>query len=350
MKEQNKTRIHNIFDSISGLLTPGWTVILFFVLIPKPELLAQACCSGGVPMGGTLGLGTTDAKSLQVLVTYDNNIINDLVDVRSLLQDETRSRQTRSAIIEVNYGLSEKWAIAAFIPYVTQERRILGFDFTEEFTSAQGLGDIIFLLKYNLINPEKNPKLQWVVGAGPKIPTGKTDFNNNSGLIMTADMQPGSGSLDGFFWTFFQKSRFLADPLSLVAVSTFRKSGTNRNYNEVQHYKFGDDFQFNLGLNYNFFAHWPIDVFVFGRYRNQTVDIIDGNTFPSSGGEWVYVIPGFNINLAQNMAFRASIDLPVHRNLLGTQLTTSYRYTMAMFFNIPFKKNNEFLKTKFGDL
>lgn len=320
---------------VHGLLLLVLT--LFFAVIPNFPIYSQACCSGGVPVGGTIGLGTADAKSVQILITYDHNIINDLMDRRNLLEDATRSRQTRSMILELNYGLTDRWAITGFIPYVRQERLINGFQGNEEFTSTQGLGDIILLLKYRMLNPEKYQNMDWIVGLGPKLPVGKSNFTNPLGLTLVADMQPGSGSLDGFFWTFFQKSKFLSNHLSLVAISTYRKSGANKQYNEVQTYQFGDDFQVNLGINYNFFVRMPVDIFLLGRYRSQTVDVIDDNVFPGSGGKWIYLIPGFNLNLGQNTAFRASIDLPVYRDLMGTQLTTTYRYTLAFFINLPFQ-------------
>lgn len=324
-------------------------ITLLFAVITNYSL-GQACCSGGVPLGGTLGLGTADYKSFQFLLTHDRNIINDLMSNSTLLKDETRSRMTTSTLLEVNYGINERWAVAAVLPFVRQERIIKGFEGQEEFTATQGVGDIMLLLKYRILNPETTPLMEWVVGGGPKIATGKTDFVNNIGLTLPADMQPGSGSLDGMFWTFFQKSKFPIQPMSLVMVSTFRKSGKNNDYNGSQVYQFGDEFQVNLGVNYNFFANWPIDIFAFGRYRSQTVDMIDGNVFPGSGGKWVYVIPGFNISVIPDLSFRASVDLPVYRNLYGTQLTTTYRYTMAVFYNFNPNKKNISNTLKFGEL
>jgi hypothetical protein len=301
---------------------------------------AQTCCSGGVPLGGSLGLGTAESQSLQVLLTYDYNAINDLVSFSEQLDDDTRSRTTQSSIVEINYGLNNRFSLTGVVPFIRQTRAIHAYS-GEDFTATQGLGDMVFLVKYRLINPENISEIDWVIGAGPKIPTAKTDFTNNQGLTLPADMQPGSGSLDGIFWSYFLKSRFLKNPnLGLAAVTTFRYSGANKHYNETQTYKFGNEFQFNLGLNYSFFAKWPIDVFTFLRYRIQAEDIIDGGVFPSSGGEWVYAIPGMNIHFSPNWSFRLSGDIPVYRKLEGTQLTTSYKITAAVLFNIPFNRNN----------
>jgi hypothetical protein len=320
-----------------------WGAFFFMLLmLVFPVILsAQTCCSGGVPLGGSLGLGAAEGKSLQVLVTYDYNAINDLVSSSEELDDDTRSRTTQSSIIELNYGLNQRFSVTGVVPFIKQTRTIQAYNGTEDFTATQGLGDVVFLVKYRIINSEKTSELDWVVGAGPKFPTAKTDFTNNQGLVLPADMQPGSGSFDGIFWSYFLKSRFLNNPnLGLVAVTAFRYSGENKNYNTTQTYRFGNEFQFSMGLNYNFFLKWPVNVFAFARYRFQDEDLIDGGIFPSSGGQWVYVIPGLNINFSPLWSMRISGDIPVYRKLEGTQLTTSGKFTAGILFNIPFKKND----------
>lgn len=317
-----------------------WMWFLFFAIIPN-QALSQACCSGGVPLGGSLGLGTAENKSVQFLMTYDRNILKDLMNFDQVLDDDTRTRLTNSWLMEVNYGLSDRFAVTSVIPYIEQVRIINGFEGKKETTRTNGLGDLVILLKYRMFNPEKVESMDWVLGAGPKLPTGRTDYSNSTGLVLPADMQPGSGSLDAFFWSYYQKNNLFIRPLSLVNVITFRKSGKNISYNSVQTYEFGDEFQVNLGLNYNvFLVRWPVDIFFFLRYRSQTEDFIDGNTFPSTGGKWVYGIPGINWAFHPNLAFRASSDIPIYRKLDGTQLTTSSKFTFSLFFNLSQKKES----------
>jgi hypothetical protein len=302
---------------------------------------AQTCCSGGVPLGGSLGLGAAEGKSLQILVTYDYNALNTLMDVSERLDDQARSRTTQSTILEMNYGLNNRFSVTGVLPFVRQSRTIQGFEGREEFTAVQGIGDVVLLAKYRILKPGLNTTIDWIIGAGPKIPTARTDFTNNQGLTLAADMQPGSGSLDGILWSNFMISRLFKQPnLGLVSVTSYHYSGANNNYNGSQRYRFGNEFQFNLGLNYNFFAHWPIDVFSFLRYRSQTEDLIDGGVFPSSGGKWVYAIPGVNVQFSPSWSFRLSVDIPLYRKLDGTQLTTSYKLTAAVLLDIPFSNND----------
>jgi hypothetical protein len=325
-------------------------LVLFATFLCFQKLMGQACCSGGVPVGGTLGLGTADPKAVQFLLTYDHNVIRDLMDHKTLFDDDTRSRLTRSALMELNYGINERFALTMVLPFVRQERSIREYNNQIGFTQAQGLGDMVFLLKYRILNQQYNPTSEWLIGIGPKIPTGKTDFKNNQGLTMVADMQPGSGSLDGMFWSFYQKSNFLIKPMSLLGILTYRASGKNRSYNQTQVYQFGNEFQANIGINYNLLVHWPMDVFVFGRYRSQTVDLVDGNTFPGSGGKWVYAIPGLSVHFNPDISFRAWADLPVYRSLNGSQLTTTYKYSLSLFFNLSKKSKEPVFNLKLDEL
>ncbi len=314
-----------------------WFAIMLgmVMLMVSQNASSQACCSGGVPLGGSLGLGTAENKSLQFLLTYDYNLLNDLFDGSDRLQDNTRSRTTHSALLEVNYGLSSRFSIIGVIPFVRQERSIRSFGGKEDFTSTNGLGDAVFLIKYRILDPVKRHHTEWVVGAGPKISTGINNLTNNDGLILVADMQPGSGSLDGIFYSYFQIRQMFHPNLSMMTVATLRWSGQNTSYNRTQTYRFGNDFQLNLGLSYNFFAYWPIDLFAYTRYRYQKADLIDNFVFPGSGGQYVYAIPGFNIHFRPNMSVRLSGDIPVYRRLQGTQLTTSYKLTAAISYTIP---------------
>src|SRR6056297_801635 len=99
-----------------------WSVVyvVILVLVFPGISTAQTCCSGGVPLGGSLGLGAAEKKSLQVLVTYDYNAINDLVSFSDQLEDDTRSRTTQSSIIEVNYGINQRWSLTGVVPFIKQ--------------------------------------------------------------------------------------------------------------------------------------------------------------------------------------------------------------------------------------
>jgi hypothetical protein len=139
-----------------------------------------------------------------------------------------------------------------------------------------------------------------------------------------------------------KKDALLVPNLSWLLISTFKLNGENQRLNNSQTYHFGNSLQVTSGLNYNLFVGWPIDVFVFGRYRYQPPDLINDVSLPGSGGEWVSLLQGVNFNISPNFSARASFQLPVYRALKGVQLTTSYRTGFSVFYNLALSKDQEF--------
>lgn len=299
----------------------------------------QACCSGGVPLGGSLGLGTANSKTLQLTLTHDYNSMKDLVNDSYLLEDDTRSRSTHSSILEINYGLNNRFSLTGVLPVIKQTRTIKGFNGNIEKTETQGIGDILFLVKYRILNPAFNLKSEWIIGGGPKLPTAKTNFTNNQGLALVADMQPGSGSFDWFIWSYYTTKGISGSNFGVTVITSYRHSGENKNYTITQTYRFGNEFQVGAGTDYSFFIKWPVKVFYTLRYRLQTDDIIDQFIFPSTGGKWLHSVPGINIDFTPQLSMRFSGEIPIYRKLNGTQLTTSHKLTAAISYTIPFNKN-----------
>ena len=127
-------------------------LLLLFALPAWNTLSAQACCSGGVPISGNLGLASSTPGDLQLQLTYDHNTLRDLLTVSEVLDDRSRTRKTLSLMLESSYDLSPRFSTSALVPFVRQERLIQTLSGTEDFTANHGLGDIIFLVRYNLIS------------------------------------------------------------------------------------------------------------------------------------------------------------------------------------------------------
>ncbi|MFK7923010.1 MAG: hypothetical protein AB8H47_13690, partial [Bacteroidia bacterium] len=123
------------------------------------------------------------------------------------------------------------------------------------------------------------------------------------------------------------------------ALSTFRYSGTNPTYNNVQSYRFGNEFQLQAGISDRILlGKLMLDPSIMLRYRTVGTDQIDGNEFASTGGHWLDIIPGLQFNIGQQAYWRISANIPVFRSLAGTQLTTSHKITMALYYRFGGKK------------
>jgi hypothetical protein len=89
---------------------------------------------------------------------------------------------------------------------------------TTQTVGGTGLGDAMLLVKYRFYRRDsQRGTTQASVSAGPKIPTGRTDFRDSKGSLLPASLQAGSGSTDFFLaanWTYtglFNVRRLVAD-------------------------------------------------------------------------------------------------------------------------------------------
>ena len=211
----------------------------------------------------------------------------------------------------------------------------------ENSENTQGLGDAVVLLKYKVTAGDADAANSVWLGAGPKMPLGRTNFNNSSDLILPADMQPGSGAWDVLLWGNYTGKRVIWPNLSATALGTYALKGTNPSYNEVQEYKFGNELLGTAGLAYRLVVKkLLLDPNVSLQYRRTEPDEIDGGLFPNTGGQWINVIPGLTWNINSNVQLRASARIPVYRNLTGTQVTTSYRTNVGVWWRIPSKNSS----------
>ena len=322
------------------------TIMYYFFFVNSTyNSFAQACCSGGVPLAGSIGTGTATAKNLQVLITYDVNLLKDLIDTGTKLQDENRQRTVHSILTEFNYGISKPFTITTLFSYIIQQRKVLQTNGETDNLFVVGMGDMVFLLKYNLL--WYRPGLRWsaAVGAGPKIPLGRSGLTDESDILLPADLQPGSGAWDGMFWFYAARQLTTTNPFRLESMATYRITGTNHNFyaniSPDLGYKFGNEFQYIIGAAYTITSKWMMsDALLQVRYRSTMADMVGGSIIPNTGGRWLYLIPGINLQTNQKLSFRLTGEIPVYRHLTGTQLSTSYKFNISILYNYEFNKKD----------
>ncbi|MFQ5582831.1 MAG: hypothetical protein ACE5GL_00155 [Calditrichia bacterium] len=303
--------------------------IVLIIFSGLPSLLySQACCSGGVPFLGALEVSTTPANNFQLSLTYDYNRLSRVYTGSNFLEVDPNQRQRigQSVLLEASYGFSSRFS-ATVVTSVIQQKRRIASDITGEtdFIRANGLGDAAVLAKFSIIPFNLLSRREAAIGAGVKIPFGENNFNVN-GIRVSDDLQPGSGSWDGILWGYLARGFYPKIPVTAFLRSSYRLTGTN-SFN----YKFGNEFLLSLGgiLSTKSFLSYSM----LFRYRSVTADQRNDATLPNSGGKWLYVIPGLNVNLSSSMGVRLSGQVPVYRNLDGTQLTTTYRLSVALFYS-----------------
>ena len=312
------------------------TVFLIFGAYPG----RTQCCSGGVPVSGTIGASTSDKGQTKLSLIYDLNVLNDLFEQRVNLNDKSRERRTHSILTEINYGFTDRISFTGLLSFVRQERRIQAISGFDNNTFTRGVGDAMLLFKYRIIRASLTKNVQWSIGLGPKIPLGSSTKVDNQGISLPADLQPGSGAWDALFWTVFDRYHLFVKNLTFTSMITYRLTGVNQTYLGDERYRFGNELAVNIFPTYRLNTNWMMFDFGLGvRYRNQIEDQFNDQYFPNSGGDFISVIPNFALNPSPNLAFKISANLPVYRNVSGTQLTTSYKFSAALSWK--FKKRTQ---------
>ncbi|MEM1322845.1 MAG: transporter [Bacteroidota bacterium] len=314
--------------------------ILLLASLLSPWLcFAQSCCSGGVPLSSNLGLPASQAGVLQLNLSYDLNVLNTLKVERERLDDDSRNRITHSALLQLSYSLTDRWAVEGFFSFLRQERRI-NQEVSSSLEAAQGIGDAVFLLKYKLWATAQEETV-WQIALGAKAPTGPYDRRSGSGLILNAELQPGGGAWDGILWSQLTHSMDWRPSMSFSTTATYSRKGENEDYlNGSQHYKFGDEWQLIVGLSDQLaLGKRLLDPSLSFRYRNAQPDLVDGFDLPSTGGQWVFLNPAFSYWWSSNLASNASVELPVYAKVIGTQFSPTFRLNIGFFYRIPTRPN-----------
>lgn len=307
-------------------------IVLLFTV--SAELNGQTCCSGGTPLTGNLGIQRIESNSIYFQVAYDYNFLNDLYSSSQLLNDKTRERLTQTVLFQLIYPFSERISVNGLFTYVGQKRSVFSPTGFTNTINTNGLGDAVVLFQYAALNTLKR---SLVFAIGPKLPIGKFDATDNEfGIALSPDLQPGSGSFDAILGASFLENHLLSVPgLSFSGSAGFRYTTQARRFEGDNKYRFGNESLLSVGLQKNFLMNTVgITPSIFARYRNTSNDRIDDFDLAGTGGNWIYLNPGVSIGFTNTLSINVSAELPVYRKLNGTQLTTSYRFNVGLAFKI----------------
>lgn len=310
--------------------------LILVLLLFYEQLSSQTCCSGGVPLSGNIGFTASDEKTLLIDLSYDYNLLRTLMVEDRELDDDSRIRTTQSILLKSGYSFSKNFGVDLLLTYVQQVRTINQFS-NEIIDKTRGIGDAVLLARY-MFSIEKIMGLRGQIGLGPKIPLAKPDQRNSGGILYNADLQPGSGSWDAISWLYLSMP-FPSKPGSMLSASiTWRRNGVNPEYFDVSSYQFGNSFQILSGIGSRFiYKNAIINLSLAVKYRQASQDKIDSNYLDNTGGKWLYAVPSLGLNFFQNTTLNIVPEIPIYSYVDGTQLTTSFRMRVGLYWQIKAK-------------
>ena len=318
------------------MVDPSKNLCLFILFLLPIYSFGQTCCSGGVPLSGNLGLPIAEQSSLQLSLSYDLNVLRTLKVGTEKLDERNRERITHSVLFETGYTFTKNFSADVFISWVRQERNIDNPGLPSQNQATSGIGDAVLLLKYNIIN--KGPVV-WTLGVGPKFPTGASDITNN-GILLGADLQPGSGAWDGIFWSYLVHQLESRKSVNISLIGSGRVTGTNDNFRLNQSYRFGSEYQVIAAISDRVvLGKLLLDPSLSFRFRKAFEDEVGMSQLPNTGGEWLFLNPAIGINISNNLSFNFRFEVPLYANITGTQLTPTYRINTGFYYIINRKQD-----------
>ncbi|MEA1786736.1 hypothetical protein U1E44_11580 [Arenibacter sp. GZD96] len=311
-------------------------LMVFFSL----KIVAQTCCSGGVPLASNLGLPNEGKGIVVAGITYDYNNLNTLNAGTRELDDDSRQRITHSVLFNMGYAFTDKLSVETLFTWVNQSRTITQFG-NENFTETSGIGDAILLLKYSIPDILGN-RTSLNLGIGGKAPFGKSDILTDQGIQLTADLQPGSGAWDGVGWVSVSKGVNFRPSATISGSFTYRLTGVNNDYlNGTATYEFGDEVQTIVGYTDQFLLFNTIfNPGLIFKYRRAFEDKIDDIGIPNTGGEWVFIRPEVAVKITQDITFISRLELPLYSFVVGTQVTPTSRFSTGLSYRFNTRKTN----------
>ncbi len=300
------------------------------------NLSGQACCSGGTPLSGIIGLEVRLANSGVFELINDYNVQSDLVSHSTKLGDNPRRRSTHSLLSSITYSPSDAFSIVAVASWVRQVELIDRPNGQKAELAAQGMGDAILFGQYALFQNRMTPIL---LGAGLKIPVGSTRKRDEIfGLDLHPDLQPGTGSWDVLLAAGISISPAVQNELTLTSNLVYRLTAPADRYAGQLEYEFGNELRWLSGLSrgYPMASSSIIEPSISLLYRHTTPDVTNGLDTPNTGGSWIHLQPGIGFTFADRWKISGFYEWPIIRKLTGTQLTTSARARLSVRYSFYF--------------
>lgn len=254
---------------------------------------------------------------------------------------------TRTATLDLNYGLTDRLGIQVAIPYKHVESNAQIGGLVPVPYGEGGLGDIRASLKYNVLPTLRS---MIVVGVGVDFPTGSYGRFAQGTSLAESTLQIGRGNF-GVVPMIYQTYELIPHRVNQFASASYRHTFKNSDG-----YKFGDDVNASLGLNVIPLEQTPWLVltqqFNFRWTQNDAMDsslflfnpggapilldpTVKFRAVPTTGSTYVAYSPGVMFNVMNFASFYFIAQIPIYRDFNGNlEQQISYIFGMTKSFQL----------------
>lgn len=252
--------------------------------------------------------------------------------------DEVQTINART-IFEMGYGLSNRTSLSLILPFVHREHSHIhhhqGEDVWESWNFS-GMGDLVVEGRYVVMDSESmfGPHVSML--GGVKLPTGVTDARNGEGETGEVPIQPGTGATDIIVGTSFRQNvasvptltgEFSALPLTAAITYLIRGTGTGG-------YRFGNTLVASVGSAYQVANTASILLQINGQFEDFADVGTTSEPRENTGGTWIFVSPGFSVNVTESISAYSYLQFPIYRNVHGIQQAAAMNLQFGLSANV----------------
>ncbi len=308
----------------------AWHKLLYLfalvLLVVAPVSRAGNCCAPAVAQHGVVGETVTLPNVLKVGLHYEFLRAEGLFDGSASSHDPADTREDwRRLIFSAEYGVLRRLSVAVQLPWVWKEKTTVSLD-----NSSDGLGDMVFSLRYSPIARDFVDWREVSVGVGVKMPTGTTDRTNYS-TTLPEELQPGTGSWDYHLSAAYYQGWELADLLA---------SGTYVLTTSHEGYEFGNQFSWSLIGAWHLVERADMVTGLVASHR--AMDIEAGESVQSTGRDQAWLRLGGQVQVIPGLAMiQGYFDIPVYQKFNGRQIGSDFNVLVGMAWSIPLGSGDE---------
>jgi hypothetical protein len=313
----------------------SWIAIVFFLALPN-LVFAQLGGSGFSTFNAcdfclaSQGISPLEVGSsgMRIDVRY--------LSVGTMYRDGSRTENAERELethltqqYSLFYALGNSVSLATLVPLPRRHSEAMSGQGALVTGNQFGVGDVSVLARYKPFvgHGMESTYILSLVG-GVKLPTGRTDGRDSQGGLLDAHVQLGTGSTD----LLMGASGFAAIGQTAFIVNLlggFAGKGSNG-------HQFGNSLNYDATVRYGIlpedydspqlFATMSVNGELRG-YERQ-----DGAIDENSGGNVVYVSPGFQLFITPALTFELSYQYAIIHTLYGQQLGEDYRLMSGLQF------------------
>lgn len=253
------------------------------------------------PMGNIYGSngGIQKEDKFKIGIIHDIVTKNNTYKGSTQIQnDKQRKSESISTKYKFKYGLKYNLELSAILPYVKTQSSDISKNYTNE-----GLQDLQVMLRYGVLSQKKDDPFFLSIGFGVDLPTGETDKRFYGKII--PEKQLGTGSYD-----------FIGH-IGLTKLFHYSRIDASIKYQENRlgdnGYEKGDVLSINTGYNYAFTKSFDLQLEIDAKFINK--DRTDGKVNNASGGDMIYLTPGFHYRISEPLSIGAVIPIVVKRDM-----------------------------------